>query len=171
MDYDAFDWSAWQPTEVATLMFVFDDRDRVLLIDKKQGLGKGLINGPGGRLEPGETPVQAAVRETIEEVGVHVADPVFCGLLRFHFIDGYNLMGHVFKGHRWEGKPIETEEAVPHWFAVDAIPYEQMWADDRYWFPHVLAGRIFDGRFVFDGETMLWRAVHATALSEIKKEY
>lgn len=170
MDYDAFDWCAWKPTEEATLMFVFDDQDQVLLIHKKRGLGQGLINGPGGRLEPGETPEQAAVRETIEEVGVHVADPVFCGTLRFHFIDGYNLMGHIFKSYQWEGEPIETAEALPQWFRLDAIPYERMWADDRYWFPLLLNDQTFEGRFVFDGEMMLSRAVHAIAPNEFVKE-
>ncbi len=68
-DPDSFDWSTWTPTEEATLLFAFDGGGRVLLIHKKRGLGKGKINGPGGRLEAGETPVQAAVRETREEVG------------------------------------------------------------------------------------------------------
>jgi len=154
LDGALFDWRGWTPTESATLMFVFD-ADRVLLIHKKRGLGKGKINGPGGRIEPGETPVAAAVRETMEEVGLQVSDPVFCGTLRFHFIDGYDLFGHVFKGFAWTGTPIETDEARPEWFGVEAIPYDRMWADDRQWFPHLLAGRFFEGWFVFDGEVML----------------
>lgn len=153
------DWSAWSPTEVATLLFVFDAAGRVLLIHKKRGLGRGKINGPGGRLEPGETPVQAAVRETREELGIDVADPRFCGSLRFQFTDGYAILGHVFKATRWIGDPVETDEAVPEWFPVDAIPYDRMWEDDRHWFPLMLTGTPFSGRFVFDGETMLSMAL------------
>ena len=37
----------------------------------------------------------------------------------------------------------------------DAIPYDEMWADDHLWVPHLLAGRRFAGRFVFDGDVML----------------
>jgi 8-oxo-dGTP diphosphatase len=48
------DWSVWQPTERANLCFVTRG-DEVLLIHKKRGLGAGKINGPGGRIEPGET--------------------------------------------------------------------------------------------------------------------
>lgn len=159
LDSDSFDWSHWTPTEEATLLFAFDGEGRVLLIHKKRGLGQGKINGPGGRLELGETPVQAAVRETEEEVGIVVGDPQFCGTLQFHFTDGYNLTGYVFKAYSWSGNPIETDEALPEWFSVDAIPYERMWADDRYWFPSLLVGRIFRGRFIFDGDTMLSNSV------------
>ena len=63
------DWSTWQPDDRATLLFVVH-ADRILLIEKKRGLGAGKINGPGGRIEPGESPRQAAVREVQEEVGV-----------------------------------------------------------------------------------------------------
>ena len=158
-DPDSFDWTTWTPTEKATLLFAFDGEGRVLLIHKKRGLGKGKINGPGGRLESGETPVQAAVRETVEEVGIEVADPQFCGTLQFHFTDGYNLTGYVFKAYSWTGNPIETDEALPEWFPVDNIPYNRMWADDSHWFPHLLSGRIFKGRFIFDGDTMLSKLV------------
>ena len=51
------------------ILFVLDG-DQILLIDKKRGLGHGKVNGPGGRLEPGESAYQAAVRETREEVGL-----------------------------------------------------------------------------------------------------
>ncbi|MEO1370466.1 MAG: NUDIX domain-containing protein, partial [Acidobacteriota bacterium] len=56
------DWRRWRPTDRATLVFVIDG-GRILLIRKKRGLGAGKVNGPGGRLEAGETPVQCAVRE------------------------------------------------------------------------------------------------------------
>ena len=55
MKINDVDWSNWTPEQTATLMFVIDD-NRVLLIRKKRGLGAGKINGPGGRLEEGETP-------------------------------------------------------------------------------------------------------------------
>ena len=158
-DWRAPDGTPWRPTEVATLLFVFDGDGRVLLIHKKRGLGRGKINGPGGRLEPGETPVQAAVRETREELGIDVLDPQFCGSLRFQFTDGYALHGHVFKATRWIGDPVETDEARPEWFPVDAIPYDDMWEDDRHWFPMMLAGTPFSGRFLFDGDDMRWMAL------------
>ena len=67
-DAEKIDWSRWQPTELATLCFVIRD-GQILLIHKKRGLGAGKINGPGGRIESGETAEQGAIRETQEEVG------------------------------------------------------------------------------------------------------
>lgn len=161
VDYDSFDWGSWTPTEEATLLFAFDGAGRVLLIHKKRGLGKGKINGPGGRLEPGETALQAAVRETSEELCIDVADPQFCGKLYFQFTNGYKLLGHVFKAYQWAGEPTETDEARPEWFPVNAIPYDRMWADDRHWFPLLLEDRGFTGRFIFDDDTMLWKSIEA----------
>jgi 8-oxo-dGTP diphosphatase len=57
-----FDWKAWKPADVATLLFIIEG-DRILLIEKKRGLGSGKVNAPGGRLEPGETAFEAAIRE------------------------------------------------------------------------------------------------------------
>ncbi|MCO4760361.1 MAG: 8-oxo-dGTP diphosphatase [Myxococcales bacterium] len=147
------DWSSWEPVDFATLLFVFRG-DEVLLIEKKRGLGEGLVNAPGGRLEPGETAMQAAVREVQEELHVTPLEPRWCGRHRFQFRDGYSMDVQVFAADSFEGTPTETDEAVPLWVPCDAIPYERMWADDVHWIPLLLAGEQFEGRYVFDGQKM-----------------
>ena len=67
MPVSDIDWDTWQPEEVATLMFIIQG-DSVLLIRKKRGLGAGKINGPGGKVEGDETPLDCAIRETEEEL-------------------------------------------------------------------------------------------------------
>ena len=62
---------SWVATDIATLVFVLRDNE-VLLIRKKRGLGAGKINGPGGKLEAGETPRQCALREVREELCISV---------------------------------------------------------------------------------------------------
>lgn len=148
------DWATWEPKERATLLFVIRD-GQILLIRKKRGLGAGKINGPGGRLEPGETPVEAAVRETREELGVEALSPTLRGELHFQFVDGYSLLCSVFTAPDCLGEAIETPEAVPLWTPLDAIPYHEMWEDDARWLPGVLEGRNFRGFFVFEGDKML----------------
>ena len=152
------DWSSWIPHDRATLLFVVEP-DRVLLIEKKRGLGAGKVNAPGGRREPGETPLEAAVREVGEELGVRPTGVVEHGELSFQFVDGYALHCHVFRADGCEGAPVETDEAVPLWTPRDAIPYPRMWADDALWLPLLLAGERFRGRFVFDGDAMLDHAL------------
>lgn len=49
-----------------------------------------------------------------------------------------------------EGEPSESEEMKPEWFDFDKIPYDNMFADDRYWLPYVIQGRKFDATFSFD---------------------
>ena len=147
-------WQQWQPRERATLCFIIRD-NQVLLIRKKRGLGAGKINAPGGRLEIGETPNECAIRETQEEVGLTPIGVQECGQLHFQFADGYSLHCTVFTASDFSGELIETDEALPLWTAIDAIPYEEMWADDIHWLPGVLNGGTFRGYFHFDNETML----------------
>jgi 8-oxo-dGTP diphosphatase len=148
------DWGSWKAKDPAILVFVVKDTS-VLLIRKKRGLGAGKINAPGGRLEPGETPLEAAVRETREEVGITPLDLSYAGVNLFQFVDGYSIHVDVFKARNFEGEPVETEEATPLWTSLDRIPYEEMWEDDRLWVPLVLEGVPFRGRYIFDGERML----------------
>jgi 8-oxo-dGTP diphosphatase len=151
---EQIDWDTWRPVDRATLLFVVRD-GRILLIRKKRGLGAGKINGPGGRLDPGETPLQAAAREVREEICVQPLDIHHHGELKFHFVDGYSIHVWVYRAGDFEGQPAETVEAEPLWFPLDRIPYEQMWADDVHWLPLLLEGRGFDGRFIFEGDAML----------------
>jgi 8-oxo-dGTP diphosphatase len=147
-------WKTWEPRERATLCFLIQD-GQILLIRKKRGLGAGKINGPGGRIEPGEEPHECAVRETSEEVGLTPRNVQNRGELHFQFADGYSLHCAVFVAHEFTGELIETDEALPIWTPLDSIPYDEMWADDIHWLPGVIAGGTFRGYFHFDGEKML----------------
>ena len=166
-DVAVTDWASWRPTQEATLLFAVRDDGAMLFIRKKRGLGAGLYNGPGGRLEPGETPLQAAIRETREEVCLDVRSAVRAGTLRFDFADGYRLTGHVFLSRDWSGEPQATDEADPVWFRPGDIPYDRMWKDDALWMPRMLEGRYFDGTFCFDGQRMRYHRV-ATSPAGVK---
>ena len=151
-------WQNWQPTMRASLCFV-RQAGEVLMIRKKRGLGAGKINGPGGRLEEDETALQAAIRETEEEVGVTPLNLSHRGELHFQFVDGLALHCAVFLAEGCLGDPIETEEAIPYWMKPADIPYHDMWADDVYWLPGMLEGKSFKGYFHFDDDRMLSSSV------------
>jgi 8-oxo-dGTP diphosphatase len=136
------DWRTWKADDPATLVFVVRE-GQVLLIRKKRGLGAGKINGPGGRLEPGESPLECPTGLTM------------CGENSFQFVDGYSTHVYVFRATGCDAEPEETEEATPIWAPIERIPYQQMWEDDELWLPLVLRGGQFSGRFIFDGDTML----------------
>ena len=135
-------------------MFVIKN-GRVLLIRKKRGLGAGKINGPGGRLEPDETPKECAIRETNEELIINPLNVRSAGELFFHAEDMPRIHGYIFVATDYEGTPSETDEAIPIWFNLSTIPFEEMWEDDRYWLPEVLNGQSVRGYFTFVNERLL----------------
>lgn len=130
-----------------------------MLAMKKRGFGKGLWNGVGGKLEPGESVEQTLVRETEEEIMVtpkqwrQVAEHSFSGTDK-NGVE-WGLYGYVFFCEKWEGEPAETDEMAPQWFAINKIPYEQMWQDDEFWLPQVLSGAKAVGKFTFDATDRL----------------
>ena len=153
-------WQVWTPKDKAVLCFIFHE-NRVLLIEKLRGLGAGKVNAPGGRLEPGETPLQAAIREVQEEVAVTPEHLTQVGNLKFAFVDGYNLECWVFRAEGFSGAPTHTPEAIPFWSPIDDLPYERMWADDREWLPYLLRSEPFVGEYIFDKEQMLGGGVRS----------
>lgn len=158
----------WRPDFTGTLLFVLRG-DEVLLIRKKRGHGAGKINGPGGKVDPGETPEQAAVRETGEEIGIRVLDPELKGRFRFVDLVGPQWLGYAYLAHRFEGTPVPTAEADPAWYPVGALPFDEMWDDDRFWLPRVLDGERLSGDFLFDDGRLL--AHRLESLEEYPEEW
>lgn len=158
MSDSPIDWSTWVGEMPATLMFIIKN-GQVLLIEKKRGLGAGKINGPGGKIEPGETPLEAVIRETQEELMITPLEPRKLGELRFSMSDCPDILCHVYRADDFSGNPTETDEAVPVWTMLAEIPYHRMWEDDRHWLPLVLAQQPFLGYFVFEGEEMRWSKI------------
>ena len=158
----AIDWDSWMPQQRATLCFV-ERAARLLLIHKKRGIGAGKINGPGGRIDPGESALECAVREVREELCVVPTGLGHCGELSFQFVDGLSIHVSVFTATGCDGEPRETDEARPLWVARDEIPYDRMWADDRIWLPIMLDGHCFRGRALFDGDDMLGHDIERVA--------
>jgi 8-oxo-dGTP diphosphatase/2-hydroxy-dATP diphosphatase len=145
-------------TRTTTLCFLLKP-DEVLLAMKKRGFGIGKWNGCGGKLEAGESIEAGAARELSEEVGARVqqSDLQKMAELTFHLptLD-VTIHCHVFTAEKWTGDPAETEEMSPRWFKFAEIPFAQMWSDDKYWLPEVLAGRKIRGEFWFraDDQTL-----------------
>lgn len=135
-----------------TLCFVVAE-SKILLGMKKTGFGQGKYNGFGGKIEQGETVLQATVRELEEESGITVNEEQLehVGTIDFIFPSSPQLRHdvHVFLARRWQGQPVETEEMKPKWFLFSDIPYSEMWQDDLYWLPKVLAGKTITGTVTF----------------------
>ena len=146
-------------TVEATLCHIIDG-DRLLLQRKSAGLfGEGKWNGVGGKLKAGESPMEGAAREALEETGLLVSQLKLHGVLNFYFGQKAkpDWVVHVFSTSTFEGKLKSSEEGILRWFAFDEIPYDEMWQDDEHWLPLLLEGRRFNGDFHFneDGTKLL----------------
>ena len=139
----------------ATLCFILKD-NRVLLLNKSRGLfGQGKWNAPGGKILPDEEPEECAVREVFEETRLTVKNMERIGLLYF-YKDSQRLSPnwtvHAFLARQFEGVPMDGREGRLDWFSIDALPFQEMWEDDQYWYRLVLEGTRFEGWFYFSGD-------------------
>lgn len=130
-----------------TLLFLRRD-DQILLAMKKRGFGADKWNGVGGKVEAGESYEQGASRECQEEIGVTPLELQNVGELHFFDLPDIEHYCHVYVCESWKGEPVETEEMRPQWFNVGDIPYSEMWPDDEFWLPLMLAGKLFQGTIV-----------------------
>jgi len=120
--------------------------DKLLLKKATRGVSKGKWNGPGGKIDKGETPEQCMIRETYEETGLTMIKPFYHGRL-FFYMDGekkLSFLGYLFSTSKFKGKVRSTEEGKVKWFKIKEIPYDKMWDDDKYWMTLMLSGRKFD---------------------------
>lgn len=121
-----------------------DPRREVLLGRKLTGLGVDRLVGPGGKLEPGESPREAAVREVAEEVGLIVepADLVAIGEIAYPFVDDprWSQFSYAFTTEAFRGDVRASDELEPVWHPLDALPVDRMWADAALWLPRALGG-------------------------------
>jgi 8-oxo-dGTP diphosphatase len=128
---------------------------RILLQKKAEGkFGAGKWNGAGGKINPNETPDECVVREVFEETGLKISNPMEIGLMSFYFGDRYqvDIVVHVFLANSFSGIIKASDEGELHWFRLAEVPYGEMWPDDTHWFPLMLSGKKFEGRFYFDEE-------------------
>ena len=146
------------PMQDTTLVFLlkYGPPSEVLLGYKKMGFGQGKYTGFGGKIEPGETVAEAASRELAEETGILIPAASLESVATLLFIFPHkpqcSQRVHVFTAYKWEGEPTESDEMRPQWFAVNTIPYGQMWDDARYWLPRLLSREKFRARFIFNGD-------------------
>lgn len=109
------------------------DRDgRVLLAQRPEGKSMaGLWEFPGGKIEAGETPEQALVRELHEELGIETWDSCLAPLsFASHSYPDFHLLMPVFACRKWNGVARGREGQTLKWVKVsDFAKYEMPPAD------------------------------------------
>jgi 8-oxo-dGTP diphosphatase len=108
-----------------------DARDRVLLARRTEGRDlAGLWEFPGGKVDPGETPLQALARELHEELGIRVqaTEPLICVPQQYR---DKRILLEVHRVTRFAGKPRDLEHQALAWSPRDKLATYPMPPADR----------------------------------------
>ncbi len=135
--------------KIASLSIVEDTiNHKYLMIRHHRGINKGCINFPGGKKEPNESIKDCVMRETFEETGIKIENPVEVGYIEFPTM---NFYVHVFKSTEYSGSIKENEAEVDaFWIDTDKVPYEEMREADRNFLPDIISGQYVKRRFMYD---------------------
>jgi 8-oxo-dGTP diphosphatase len=94
-----------------------DPDGRVLVAQRPPGKAMaGLWEFPGGKLEAGETPEKALIRELDEELGICVKEPCLAPFtFASHSYPDFQLLMPLYVCRRWEGTPSSREHKALKW--------------------------------------------------------
>lgn len=110
-----------------------DSDGRVLIAQRPEGKQlAGLWEFPGGKVEPGETPEIALIRELEEELGITVKQACLAPFVfASHTYESFHLLMPLYLIRRWEGEPEAKEHTAIKWVRPnDMRNYPMPPADD-----------------------------------------
>ena len=102
-----------------TVLCLITDGDRILLQNRTKNDWQGYTL-PGGHVEPGESFVDAVIREIKEETGLTILDPRLVGVKQFPLENGRYVV-LLFKATRWSGDLISSEEGQMEWIEYSEL--------------------------------------------------
>lgn len=135
-----------------TLVFL-KQNNTVLLGHKTRGLGEGLWNGFGGKLEQNESIAACAIREVKEECNLVLEKIKHIGVVRYDVVDqNYTHIVHIFTSNKFKGTETPSEEMNPvTWYKFKDIPFDKMWPDAQLWYPIMLKELFFSAVVTYEG--------------------
>ena len=156
--------------KLATLCYVRDGvgaNGRTLMlhrIKKANDMHAGKWNGLGGKLEPGESPEDCAIREVWEESGLRMIDPVLRGVITFpYFSKGEDWYTYIFVADQYEGELIDSNEGVLAWVENSKLTALNLWPGDRIFLRWLDEPPFFSAKFVYTaGELTKYEVVFYT---------
>lgn len=129
LDFLLLDRASWlsarrrRPTLLVAAAALIDVDGRVLLAQRPPGKSMaGQWEFPGGKLQTGETPEAALVRELKEELGIDVSQSCLAPLaFASHDYDSFHLLMPLYACRRWLGMPSPREGQTLAWVAPSRL--------------------------------------------------
>lgn len=142
----------WYPHAVVAT--IVENQGRFLVVEEVVE-GRHVINQPAGHVDEGETILQAAIRETLEETAWEVEPTELIGMYVLHGANGitYHRLCFVAKAIRQTDNPLDKDIVGPHWLTREEL------ASDKYalrsplvlkCIDDYLAGRRFPLDFIYE---------------------
>ena len=154
--------SKMKRTEICelTVLCLLKDGDKYLLQNrvKKDWQGYTL---PGGHIEPGESIVDAVVREMKEETGLTVHDPKLCGVKQFPIDHNDYSSGRyivfLFAATKYSGELVSSDEGKMYWVSKDELGTVNLVSDFFDLLPVIEDENLSEFQYLVDGNN--WNIV------------
>ena len=137
-----------------TVLIYIEQNDKYLLIHKqKKDMNYNKYMGVGGKIETGESPLEAAIREAFEETGL-VIQTIFKGNIYFHSKD-YKEHMILYKALEFKGELKNSEEGKLTWVEKDKLRQLPMWEGDYYFLEKLDQEEPFQMHLYYDKDKLI----------------
>ena len=142
--------------KIATLCILKNGND-FLLLKRLKDPNKDNYTPVGGKLDPYETPLRAAIRETWEETGILVENMKYCGTLVETSSVDYNWISFVYMAEIEKISPPACNEGTLEWINFKDILKIPTPKTDWYIYKYLLDKKLFAFNAEYDEHlTLLW---------------
>ena len=111
------------PTVLVVAVALIDPDGRILIAQRPEGKQlAGLWEFPGGKVEAGERPEQALIRELKEELGIDVKEACLAPFVfTSHGYEKFHLLMPLYLCRRWSGTVVAKEHSALAWVKVEQL--------------------------------------------------
>lgn len=114
-----------------TVLCMIYDKDKILVQNRVDKKWPGICF-PGGHVEPCESFVEAVKREVLEETGLTIHNPRFCGVKQFQTENRERYVVLFFKTNEYTGNLTSSEEGEVFWISRDQLQNYELAEDFEY---------------------------------------